>query len=175
MCAARQQACVWLGEMVETIQSRCSSHNRGGIIFYNRTGCLQMEGKGGILWVVQDTEWNLKKHSEKMGFPGGLNSKESASMRETWIRSLGQEDPLEKEIATHSIILTWRIPWTEKPGGLQSMGSQRVISDTTVSEGRACFYSKWRLLGIYQVMAPFSIRVLLIIVPMLYIIFPDLV
>ena len=77
-----------------------------------------------------------------MGFPGGLNSKESASMRETWIRSLGQEDPLEKEIATHSIILTWRIPWTEKPGGLQSMGSQRVISDTTVSEGRACFYSK---------------------------------
>ena len=52
-------------------------------------------------------------------------SKESASMRETWIRSLGQEDPLEKEIATHSIILTWRIPWTEKPGGLQSMGSQK--------------------------------------------------
>ena len=46
--------------------------------------------------------------------------------RETWIRSLTQEDPLEKEMATHSSILAWRIPWTEEPGGLQSMGSQRV-------------------------------------------------
>ena len=47
-------------------------------------------------------------------------------MRETWIRSLGQEDPLEKEMATHSSILAWRIPWMEKPSRLQSMGSQRV-------------------------------------------------
>ena len=46
--------------------------------------------------------------------------------RETWVRSLGQEDSLEKEMATHSCILAWRIPWTEEPGGLQSMGSQRV-------------------------------------------------
>ena len=48
------------------------------------------------------------------------------AMRETWVQSLGQEDPLEKEMATHSSILAWRIPWTEEPGGLQSMGSQRV-------------------------------------------------
>ena len=48
------------------------------------------------------------------------------AMRETWIQSLGQEDPLEKEIATHSSILAWEIPWTEESGGLQSMGSQRV-------------------------------------------------
>ena len=47
-------------------------------------------------------------------------------MQETWIPSMGQEDPLEKEIATHSCILAWEIPWTEEPGGLQSMGSQRV-------------------------------------------------
>ena len=47
------------------------------------------------------------------------------AMQETWARSLGQEDRLEKEIATHSSILAWRIPWTEEPGGLQSMGSQR--------------------------------------------------
>ena len=47
-------------------------------------------------------------------------------MRETWVRSLGQEDPLEKEIAIHSSILAWRIPWTEKPSRLQSLGSQRV-------------------------------------------------
>ena len=45
-------------------------------------------------------------------------------MRETWVQSLGQEDPLEKEMATHSSILAWRIPWTEEPGGLQSTGSQ---------------------------------------------------
>ena len=47
-------------------------------------------------------------------------------VRETWVRSLGREDLLEKGIATHSSILAWKIPWTEEPGGLQSMGSQRV-------------------------------------------------
>ena len=51
------------------------------------------------------------------------------AMWETWVRSLGQEDPLEKEMATHSGILAWRIPWTEEPGGLQSTGSQRVRHD----------------------------------------------
>jgi len=50
-------------------------------------------------------------------------------MRETWVPSLGREDPLEKEMATHSIILAWRIPCMEEPGGLQSMGSQRVGHD----------------------------------------------
>ena len=48
------------------------------------------------------------------------------SMRETRVQSLGQEDPLEKGMATHSSILAWRIPWTVEPGGLQSLGSQRV-------------------------------------------------
>jgi len=47
-------------------------------------------------------------------------------MQEMWVPSLDQEDPLEEEMATHSSILAWRIPWTEKPGRLQSMGSQRV-------------------------------------------------
>ena len=48
------------------------------------------------------------------------------AMQETWIGSLGQEDTLKKEMATHSSIFAWRIPWTEEPDGLQSMGSQRV-------------------------------------------------
>ena len=48
------------------------------------------------------------------------------AMQEMWVRSLDQEDPLEKGTATHSSILAWRIPWTEEPGGLQSTGSQRV-------------------------------------------------
>ena len=48
------------------------------------------------------------------------------AMQETWVRSLSWEEHLEKEMATHSSILAWRIPWMEKPGGLQSTGSQRV-------------------------------------------------
>ena len=54
-------------------------------------------------------------------------------MQETWVRSLGQEDPLEKEMVTHSSILAWRIPWMEEPGRLQSMGSQRVRHDWVTS------------------------------------------
>ena len=57
VCAVREEACVWRGEMAETIQGRCSSHNHGGIIFY-KTGCLQTrgEGGGGNLRVVQDID-----------------------------------------------------------------------------------------------------------------------
>ena len=51
------------------------------------------------------------------------------AMKETWVRSLGWEDPLEKGMATYSSILAWRISWTEKPGGLQSRGSQIVGHD----------------------------------------------
>ena len=51
------------------------------------------------------------------------------AMRETQVRSLGWEDPLEKEMATHSSTLVWKIPWTKEPGRLQSMGSQRVGND----------------------------------------------
>ena len=49
--------------------------------------------------------------------------------KEMWVQSLSREDPLEGEMATHSNILAWRIPWTEEPGGLQSMGSQRLGHD----------------------------------------------
>ena len=55
------------------------------------------------------------------------------AMQETWVRSLGWEDPLEKEMATHPSVLAWRIPWTEEPGGLQSMGLQRVGHDWATS------------------------------------------
>ena len=51
------------------------------------------------------------------------------TMQEIWVQSLGQEDPLEKEMATHSSTLAWKIPWTEEPGRLQSMGSQRARHD----------------------------------------------
>ena len=71
-----------------------------------------------------------------MGFPGGAGSslvaqrvKRLPAMQETQVQSLSWEAPLEKEMATHSSILTWRIPWTEEPGRLQSTGSQRVGHD----------------------------------------------
>ena len=64
------------------------------------------------------------------GFPGSsVGKKNPPAMQETQVQSLGGEDPLEKEIATHSSILAGKIPWTEKPGRLQSMGSQRVGHD----------------------------------------------
>ena len=56
-------------------------------------------------------------------------AKNLPAVQETWVQSLSWEDPLEKRMATLSRILAWRIPWTEEPGGLQSMGSQRVRHD----------------------------------------------
>ena len=65
-------------------------------------------------------------------FPGGSDGKESSRKAGTQVQSLGREDALEKEMATHSGILAWRIPRTEEPGGLQSMGSQK--SQTQLSD-----------------------------------------
>ena len=55
--------------------------------------------------------------------------KNLVAIQETWVQSLGQEDPLEKEMATYSNVLAWEIPWTEEPGGLYSMGLQRIEHD----------------------------------------------
>ena len=71
----------------------------------------------------------LFRTSPFMDFLSGSTVKNQPAMQEfeeTQFRSLGQEDPLEEGMATHSSILAWIIPWTEEPGGLQSMGSQRV-------------------------------------------------
>ena len=57
-------------------------------------------------------------------FSGGSEGKESSAMQDSQVPFLGQEDPLEREMATHPSILAWTIPWTKEPGGLQSMGSQ---------------------------------------------------
>ena len=63
------------------------------------------------------------------GLPGDSVVKNLLTVQETWVRSLGQEYPLEEGMATHSSILVGKIPWTEEPGRLQSMGSQRVRHD----------------------------------------------
>ena len=72
----------------------------------------------------------MHTHTHTHGLPWWLSGKESRlPMQETWAQSLGREVPLEEEMASHSSILAWRSPWTEEPGGLQSIGSQRVGHD----------------------------------------------
>ena len=63
------------------------------------------------------------------------------TMQETWVQSLGQGDPLKKEMATHSSTLAWRIPWMEEPGGLQCMGLQRLGHDRATSVTQLHFMS----------------------------------
>ena len=74
-----------------------------------------------------------------MAFLVSQTEKNLPAMQETRVQSLGREDPLEKGIATHSSIIAWRIPWTEEPGRLQSMRSQRVgrnrVTNTLTSAG----------------------------------------
>ena len=61
-----------------------------------------------------------------MVFPGGSAAKNSPPMQDMWVQSLGQEDPLEKGMATHSSIHAWKIPWTEEPGGYSSWGCKEL-------------------------------------------------
>ena len=75
----------------------------------------------------------LKFPGSPQSFPSGSDKKNPSAMQETYIRSLGWEEPLEKGMATHSSILTWRIPWTEEPGGLQSMSSHLAEEGVSLS------------------------------------------
>ena len=77
------------------------------------------------LWLSPDTCPRMGL-LDYVGFLVAQLVKNLPAGQETWVRSLGWEDPLEKEMATHSTTLAWNISWTQKPGGLQSMGSQRV-------------------------------------------------
>ena len=92
---------------------------------------------GGAWWAtvhgVIESQTRLNEHKlcefVLWAFLVAQRLKRLPARRETWVQSLGQEDPLEKEMAIHSSVLAWRIPWTEKPGRLQSMASQRVRHD----------------------------------------------
>ena len=79
-------------------------------------------------WDRKDSDRTEQLHFTLLYFytVGGSDSKASTRNAETMVQSLGREDPLEKETAIHSSILAWEIPWTEEPGGLQFMGSQRA-------------------------------------------------
>ena len=113
------------------------NHSKSGtvciqLLFVNHTSIkLGQKGRQAQSFLMQEIKCTLKNTQVKLlkGFPVGSDSKES-----TWNAGhlgsiLGQEDPLEEDTVTPSSILTWRIPWTEEPSGLQSLGSQRVRHD----------------------------------------------
>ena len=98
------------------------------------SGSWWWTGRPGVLWFMGSqrvghdwvTELNWTHYS---GLPDGSVVKNTSAVEEMQVQSLGREDPLEKEMATHSCILAWRILWTEESGGLKSMGLQRVGHD----------------------------------------------
>ena len=134
------------------VSGECPTCRRGGGWCVNGTACWIYQGRrlawknsardrGALLWRLKKQKTRadfycltrLKKKTNKK-LPLWLRwQKCLPTMQETWVRSPGQEDPLEKEMATHSSILAWKIPWTEEPGRLQSMGSQRVAHDWVTS------------------------------------------
>ena len=99
-----------------------------------------------VPWTEEPAGYSPEGHKEldmtevtyHLSSPGGSVIKNSPVIQETWVRSLGQEDPLEKETATHSSTRTWKIPWREEPGRLQSMGLQRLSLSLMTSWVRAC-------------------------------------
>ena len=101
-----------------------------------KSGGLQFMGSQRVRhnWATEQQQQYIHR-----GFPGGASCKQPACqcrrLNETLVRSLGWEDPLDKGMATYSRILVWRIPWTEKSGGLQSIGLQRV---------RPCLVTEWQ-------------------------------
>ena len=106
-------------------QTKLSQSHRERQISYDTT---YMESKK-MIQVHLFMRQKLTHRHRKLEPQVAQRLKRLPAMQETWVQSLGQEDPVEKKMATHSSILAWRIPWTEEPGGLQSMGSQRVRHD----------------------------------------------
>ena len=75
-----------------------------------------------------------------IGFTGSSGVKNLPAMQETWIQSLSLKDPLEREVATHSIILAWEIPWTDEPGGYSPWGCKRIRHDLVTKHTHAYSY-----------------------------------
>ena len=110
--------------------------------------------------------------SSFLGFPGGSVVKDPPAVQktqETWVQSLGREDPLEEKMTTHSSVLAWNTSWKEKPGGLQSMGSQRVWHNWVTELASTSSFpstSYWRdclFLILHSFFSPLSILVSFVI------------
>ena len=96
-------------------------HQRGE----NQSEPCDVESELGYIDVNSQVPISRGRYKCRGVFPGGSVVKNPPAMQETWILFLGQEDPLEKEMTTHSNILAWQIPWTEEPGRLKPMESQK--------------------------------------------------
>ena len=106
------------------------------MVSFNLTTTLHALAPNMVLfwgsWKLRLQHMNFEENMNQLpGFPGGSHGKKSTCNAGDQIWYLGREDPMQKGMATHSTILAWRIPWTEKPGGLQSMKSQRAGHDRT--------------------------------------------
>ena len=100
------------------------------------TDLISLQSKGLSRVFSSTTIW---KHQFSSTQPS-QSAKNLPAVQETWVQSLGWEDPLEKEMATHSSILAWKISWTEEAGGLQSMGSQRVGDNWATNTQHTAFF-----------------------------------
>ena len=112
---------VWSLGQEDPLEKEMTTHSNTlawKILWMEEPGGLQSMGSQSRTWLSDFTFTLFSLVAQRLKF--------LPPMRETRVRSLGQEDSLENEMLTHSSILAWRIPWTEKPGRLQSMGSQRV-------------------------------------------------
>ena len=99
-----------------------------GMVCANHITKVSFSEAGACLWNPRASVTGMHC-SLTGGLPVGAHGKESACQcrrHEMWVASLGREDPLKEDMATHSSVLAWRVPWAEEPGGLQSMGSQGV-------------------------------------------------
>ena len=103
------------------------SHGQRSLAGYSPRGCKESDTTERL---------NITNIINALDFPGGSVIKNPTAKWETQVQSLGGEDSLEKQMATHSSILAWETPWTEKPGGLQSMGSQRAGHDLGTEQQR---------------------------------------
>ena len=93
-----------------------------------------LPGQEGVMLSPCGFEESLHGPHGWKGLPGGSVVRSLLPMQETWVRFLGQEDPLEKKMATYSSILAWEIPWIDKPDGLQSLRLQRVRHDLATKQ-----------------------------------------
>ena len=128
------------------------------LIYANLLVCLAFDVKVRLLSISHGWQLFYKADlKEWVWFPGSSVVKNLPTMQETWVWSLGRKDLLEKEMATHSSILAWKILWAEEPGGLQCIGLQRVRHDWVTNihsdisspalQPLACLTTVWKMAG----------------------------
>ena len=122
-----------------TVEGITTTHQCWDIFPLSRGFAILIPGYSLDPYVPSLTPMSINKMHVFPGSPSCSVVKNPSAKQEMGIRFLGREDPLEKEMATHSSILAWEIPWTEEPGVLQSMGSQRVRHNLAIQQQQHTF------------------------------------